>query len=74
MLGKSLKRRPMNWNNSILHQWEEEHKKNLEKAAITLVNAIKTDLNIDQPYTVYHGKKGIWYKGLDPSEPDNPPH
>ncbi len=64
----------MKWNSGALTQMEAEHWKNLEKAAVTLVNEVKTSLNTGQSYTIFHGKKGIWYKGLNPSDPGQPPH
>ena len=47
--------------------------KNLELAAIHLVEKIKQALNRTQPYARSKGKKGVWYKGQDPSKPGESP-
>ena len=57
----------------FLDQLQKRIAGNLEKAAIHLVNQIKVKLNRSQPYKISRGKKGVWYKGEDPSTPGTPP-
>lgn len=50
-------------------------KKNMERAAITLVNDCKETLNVTgNPYKAGSGEKGICYKNENPSEPGDAPH
>lgn len=46
---------------------------NLEKAAIYLKGRVKEELNRSQPYERYVGENGVYYRGLDPSLPGEPP-
>lgn len=46
---------------------------NLEAAAIYLQEKIKMAINRSQPYDRWVGEKGVYYKGQDPSGPDEPP-
>ncbi len=63
----------MSWNDSFVKEMEAELGKRLEKAAIHLTNKIKLKLNVSQPYHISKGKAGKHYKGLDPSQPGQPP-
>lgn len=46
---------------------------NLEKAAIYLKEKVKMALNEPQAYERYVGENGVYYTGLGPSTPGNPP-
>lgn len=63
----------MEWNDACIDDIEKQLAKNLEKAAIHLVNKIKVKVNRSQPYHIVRGKKGRYYVGDDPSKPGEAP-
>src|SRR5437868_13610486 len=62
------------WNgDEILKKLQADLGKRLEAAAIYLKGKTIEALNESQPYEREEGEKGIYYRGLEPSEPGNPP-
>ena len=52
---------------------EKELGRNLEATAIYYKGKVKEALNRSQPYSRGVGQSGIWYRGLEPSLPGEPP-
>lgn len=63
----------MDWNENAIKEIEDQLGKNLEKAAIHLMNKIKVKVNRSQPYVIYKGETGRYYHGQDPSQPGESP-
>jgi HK97 gp10 family phage protein len=61
------------FNDGFIRQLEADLTRNLEAAAIYFKDRVKTAINRSQPYERVVGKRGIYYHGLDPSEPGSPP-
>lgn len=53
---------------------QKELSQNIEKACIFLKDQIKTLIGTDQERMRSNGEKGVYYKGLNPSQPGQPPH
>lgn len=63
----------MSGYDDYLEQLKAKLSKNLDKAGRHLRNEIRKELNRSQPYERTKGAKGIYYTGLDPSLPGEPP-
>jgi HK97 gp10 family phage protein len=64
------------WNgDQYLKELEEKLARNVERAAIHLVNEIKENLNISgDPFKASSGASGVHYKNENPSQPGEMPH
>lgn len=62
------------WDTGALQRLEAKHKKNLQRAAYLVVGKAKEKLQTGQSYKRYKGASGVYYRGLDPSNPGEPPH
>lgn len=66
----------MTWNgDQYLKELEEQLARNVERAALHLVNSIKINLNESgDPYKASSGPSGVHYKNENPSQPGEYPH
>jgi phage gpG-like protein len=63
------------WNGEAFAKGlSKEYAKNVELAAIHLKTRIKENLNQDQERKRWTGKRGVYYRGFDPSHPGQFPH